>query len=317
MDQSTPVKKIPLILVTGFLGSGKTSLLKKILEEIGHSRKIAVVQNEFSPGTVDSAELKSSGIPFSLLEINNGSVFCACLLDSFIERMAEFIHTYQPEAIFLEATGLADPVSMAQVMQATEVENQIFLGGIWTVVDCANFNRSHKYIQRVRHQIQIADIVLLNKSDLSYPGQEMREQILTWNPHARQYISRNGLFDSLRETLFDGLDNPDSKTLHMNGSGIEESMPRPDIGSCVIRTHKVFTEEAVRKFHVKNKDLIMRMKGYTRGKSGQYYLVQSVFDRIDIQPADNWSGPTEIIIMGPGIRPGPISKEFLTYGNNE
>ena len=94
------LKKIPLVLITGFLGSGKTSLLRQILHSAGKSGKVAIVQNEFAPGRVDSAELESTGVKFNLLEINNGSVFCAGLLDDFISRLEEFIQLYKPQIIF-------------------------------------------------------------------------------------------------------------------------------------------------------------------------------------------------------------------------
>ena len=316
MDQSTSLNKIPLFLITGFLGSGKTSLLKQILIEIGSSKKIAVIQNEFAPGRADSVELESSGIDFDLLEINNGSVFCACLLNDFISRLGAFIHKYQPEAIFLEATGLADPVSLGQILQSPEVENHVFLGGVWTVVDCLNFKKSHKYVQRVRHQIQIADIILFNKSDLLYPDDEILQQVADWNPYGKKYNSENGRFDKLESILDQELGLIGTRTIDKIDEIQNDSLPRPDIGSCVIRTQKVFSENAIRQFHHSNKHNILRMKGYTKCSDGTYLLVQSVYEDLSFKKAENWSGPTEIILMGPGIKPGPISKEFLKLGTN-
>ncbi len=317
MDQGTTIGKIPIILITGFLGSGKTSLLKHILFEIGDSRKIAVVQNEFTPGSVDSVELESTGITFNLLEINNGSVFCACLLDDFISQLSDFIDKYEPEVIFLEATGLADPVSMAQILQSPSVENHIYLGGIWTVIDCVNFNKGHRYLQRVRHQVQIADLILLNKSDLLYPDENLTFQIKNWNPFAKKYIAKNGRFDNLNIILNRELDGTGHKTIDLVDIDKTDSLPRPDVGSCVIRTQKTFSEESIRQFHRQNLDIIYRMKGYTRGENGQYLLVQSVFDQLDISQTEDWTGPTEIILMGPGVKPGPITREFLKSGKNE
>lgn len=316
MDKSSSIGKIPLILITGFLGSGKTSLLKQILIEIGSSKKIAVIQNEFAPGRTDSVELESTGVDFNLLEINNGSVFCACLLDDFISRLGDFINQFKPDAIFIEATGLADPVSLGQILQSPEVENHIYLGGIWTVVDCVNFLKSHQYVQRVRHQIQIADVILFNKSDLSNPDDNIFQPVLAWNPFAARHLSENGKFENLRAVLEKELEFTRGKTLDNLVDLKDDSLPKPDIGSCVIRTQKTFSKDAIREFHTANKHIVLRMKGYVKCADGSYLLVQSVYDELNFKKADNWFGPTEIILMGPGVKPGIISREFLKSGKN-
>ena len=315
MDKGTSLKKIPLVLITGFLGSGKTSLLRQILYSSGDSGKVAIVQNEFAPGRVDSAELESTRIKFNLLEINNGSVFCACLLDDFISRLEEFITIYKPGVIFLEATGLADPVSMSQIMQAPGVKDHIFLGGIWTVIDSVNFNRAHKYIQRVRHQVQMADLIILNKSDLEPPGPGMLEQLEAWNPKALQRQSIRGQFSDLQKMLKE-ITYSEIRNISLQDSLPADSMPRPDIGSCVIRTQKTFKEQDLKDFYSNNRNRIFRMKGFAKTPDGNCNLVQGVFGDLIIEKFDGWNGPSEIIIMGPGIEPGPISRELLKIGRN-
>ncbi len=66
---------IPFFIVTGWLGSGKTSLLRNVLNEYGDKKRIAVIQNEFASSGIDGIELKNSDNEFKLVEINNGSVF--------------------------------------------------------------------------------------------------------------------------------------------------------------------------------------------------------------------------------------------------
>lgn len=108
----------PFYIVTGWLGSGKTTLLKKILTKFGNTKRIAVIQNEFAPSGVDGHELKNTGKPFQLIEINNGSVFCVCQLDNFMGVLEKLTNEYKPEAIYLESSGLADPISIAEILQS-------------------------------------------------------------------------------------------------------------------------------------------------------------------------------------------------------
>ena len=74
------VKKIPFHIISGFLGSGKTTFLKRVIAKYGGQVNVGIIQNEFAPSNIDGAELRKSGNDFHLLEINNGSVFCVCLL---------------------------------------------------------------------------------------------------------------------------------------------------------------------------------------------------------------------------------------------
>ena len=109
---------IPFYLINGFLGSGKTTLLKRILNEYADDKKIGVIQNEFAAINVDSAELQREQKTFAILEVNRGSVFCVCLLSDFITSLRHFIDDHHPEALFLEASGLSDPISIIELLSA-------------------------------------------------------------------------------------------------------------------------------------------------------------------------------------------------------
>ena len=311
MDKSADIKKIPFILITGFLGSGKTSLLKEILKTIGSESKIAIIQNEFAPGKSDSVELQNTDKNFDLLEVNNGSVFCACQLDNFVSRLDDFLETFAPEIIFLEATGLADPISMGQILQSPGVSEKIYLAGIWTVVDAINFAKSLKYVQRVQHQIQLADLIIINKTDLLEGEIKIHPQIKEWNHSAPVELAEFGSFNNLNKHL---------KTLFLPDKGIgsngllsknEEGSPRPDIGSCVIRTQKIISEDIIRQFWSQNKEKIFRMKGFIRVSKEEYIMVQSIFDQIEIKKVDFWSGSSEMIVMGPGIQARWVMNELI------
>ena len=93
---------IPFYLVTGFLGSGKTTFIKRYLEAFADKKRIGIIQNEFAPGEVDGKELRLTGHSFELLEINNGSVFCVCLLGTFIYSLSEFMDVHHPDMVIME-----------------------------------------------------------------------------------------------------------------------------------------------------------------------------------------------------------------------
>ena len=107
------------------MGSGKTTFLKRMLAAHQSEKKIAIIQNEFAPANIDGEDLKRDGKNFEILEINNGSVFCVCLLSNFISSLTEFIKAHKPDVIFLEASGLSDPIAIAQLLDFEDLVNQI------------------------------------------------------------------------------------------------------------------------------------------------------------------------------------------------
>ena len=112
------MSKIPFHIISGFLGSGKTTFLKRILEQYSGEKKIGIIQNEFAPANIDGVELRKSGKDFNLLEINNGSVFCVCLLGDFVSSLEKFVDEYHPDDIIIEASGLSDTTSISEIIAA-------------------------------------------------------------------------------------------------------------------------------------------------------------------------------------------------------
>src|SRR6056297_166806 len=139
MDQNHRNLMIPFYLVTGFLGSGKTTLVKRMLEEYGDQKQVGIIQNEFAPANLDGIDLQQTGRKFKILEINKGSVFCVCLLSNFIESLHEFIVQEKPDILILEASGLSDPVSIGELLDAPALRHTLFLAHIWCVVDALRF----------------------------------------------------------------------------------------------------------------------------------------------------------------------------------
>jgi len=312
MDQGNHLKKVPFILVTGFLGSGKTSLLLDIIGKYSARIRIAIVQNEFAPGHVDGFTLKQSEQPFELLEINNGSVFCACLLGDFITRLAPFIQQHQPDVILLEATGLADPVSLGQVLQAPELSDKIYLAGSWCLVDALNFHRIIHSVSRARQQVRIADIVWINKTDLVSGTSGIRAKILELNPFAR-----------IIETTFGSTDQLTSPSPLLRKEGVlptsaafsvipAEAGTRPAISSCVVRSTRFFNEEPVRNFINEQSQHLDRIKGYIRIDEINTMAIQTVFTDISIKIITGYNGPGELIALGPDLNNREFSKQLLS-----
>lgn len=153
-----------LVLITGFLGAGKTTLLKQLLS-FYQNRPIGVIVNEFGELNIDARLLKHDHV--KIQELSNGSIFCACIKDSFLDALIE-MSAYDFQYLFVEASGLADPSSMTQIM--TAVRDQIvhpcyYLGSV-CVLDGEAFFELKELLPAVRSQLIYAGAVVINKCDL-------------------------------------------------------------------------------------------------------------------------------------------------------
>ncbi len=295
--------KIPFFLVTGFLGSGKTTLIKQFIGCYADSKKIAVIQNEFAEVNIDSRELRRTGKSFELLEMNNGSVFCVCLLGSFVHSLSDFISEHQPDLIILEASGLSDPISISQVISAPALHHLIWLAHTYTVVDAPNFFKTIERIGRNVHQIRVADTIVLNKCDLAgelLPG--IRSKLSSVNPFAKVIETTFAQIEFITGSEF-------RSPMPVNGNEKFPNSGKPDISSAVIKLAKAVPRENLDRFILKYSSLTYRIKGYVMTTKGNV-AVQTSFGQIEIAPLSENLYLTEIVIIGPGIDQKIVQAEF-------
>jgi len=280
--------KIPFHIISGFLGSGKTTFLKRIIEKYASETKIGIIQNEFAPANIDGAELKKSDKDFNLLEINNGSVFCVCLLGDFVRSLEKFIDEYQPEVLIIEASGLSDTTSIAEVISAGSLAGKIYLASNWCVVDAQNFAKVGLMKQRVFNQLRMADVVVINKTDLLEAGTEpVRAEIKKANP-----------FAEIRETTFCDIDfELGNSAINKFYFGEIKSLPRPSVNSMVIKSGRKLSRISLELFLNDWAPKAYRIKGFVNLKEGKTAAVQCTFNIVEIVEIENDFHPTELIAI--------------------
>ncbi|MDP3386678.1 MAG: GTP-binding protein [Eubacteriales bacterium] len=180
---------INLILLTGFLGSGKTTLLNSLLHNF-ENKRIGVIVNEFGKVNIDAVLTNRDGI--EMAELSNGSIFCACLKGSFIKSLVS-MSKCDIDHIFVEASGLADPANMAQILSAIsgQAERTIDYLGSVCVVDAENHIKLFDVFPALQRQIEYSSVLIINKSDLVDQNRilELSKHLISLNPDARQYVT--------------------------------------------------------------------------------------------------------------------------------
>lgn len=282
------MQKIPFHIISGFLGSGKTTFLKRIIEQYSAKNKIGIIQNEFAPSNIDGAELKKSGEDFNILEINNGSVFCVCLLGDFVRSLEKFIDDYKPNIVIIEASGLSDTTSITEIVSAGKVSKKIYLASNWCIVDAQNFTKVGLMKQRVSHQLRMADVVVVNKCDLIEGGiDEVEKEIRIINP-----------FAEIKEATFCNINfELGNSAINKFYFGEVKTMPRPDINSMVIKSARQISKKLLQLFLNEWAPKAYRIKGFAKLAENKSVAVQCTFDSVEIIDVEDAFHPTELVAL--------------------
>ncbi len=155
-----------LFLITGFLGSGKTTFLKKLAPRLGG--RLSIIVNDFGRERIDEKLL--SEVNARLSGIAGGSVFCTCRLDQFENALSEALED-APDAILIETSGLSDPTAMRDVLGLRPEFAQIDYRGCVCLADARNLHKVYETARVVRKQLDAADLVVLTKCDAAREAQ--------------------------------------------------------------------------------------------------------------------------------------------------
>ena len=161
-EPATPAR-LPVTIVTGFLGSGKTTLVNHILANQSGLRT-GVIVNDLSDVNIDSELIISTDD--GLVELSNGCICCS-LNSNFMDAVFRVLdRPHRLDHLVVETTGIADPLPVALTFLRTELRDQVRLDSIVTVADAENSVLPRLDSLAVRNQLAYGDVILLNKCDL-------------------------------------------------------------------------------------------------------------------------------------------------------
>ncbi len=160
-----PAPPIPVVLLTGFLGAGKTSLLAHLLTspEV-KTRNPAVLVNEFGTLGIDGALLPPG--PYAKYEVNKGSIFCVCTRAELAAAFSEMAEHVRPGLVLVEATGIAEPRDLAAILAIPTLVERFTLAAQVCLVDPAVLPKVAHTLRSARAQVETAGLVLINKTDI-------------------------------------------------------------------------------------------------------------------------------------------------------
>lgn len=272
------IKKRDLYILTGFLGSGKTSFLMHILDNLG-DRKIGVIQNEFGKLNIDGEIIERNGI--EMTEISRGSIFCSCLKLSFVQALAE-MGKMDLDLVLVESSGLADPSNLGEIFDAvSELAGDVYtLKGVICLIDGVNFLEQLSDVETVDRQLAHCHMAIINKLDLIDEEQlsKVKEAVRKVNPLCDVLTATNG------EVTLDFLE----KDLTLNQlkeweatTNLVENKPK----TISLETLEIIPQEVLEKFLQSVLPDCYRIKGFCHLDSG-WQQVDVVEKLIHFKPSE-------------------------------
>ena len=156
-------------IISGFLGAGKTTFIKKMLEDVFQGEKIVLIENEFGEIGIDGGFLKDSGIEIS--ELNSGCICCS-LVGDFGKNLREVMERFHPDRILIEPSGVGKLSDVMKSVQEVEAENEVKLNGRITVVNTPKATKQMKaFGEFFNNQIEYATVVVLSRTQNVKPEQ--------------------------------------------------------------------------------------------------------------------------------------------------
>ena len=154
-------------LITGFLGSGKTTFLNRIIDVFPKDKKLTLLVNEFGEIGVDGPLV--AGDEIDMMEISKGSIFCVCAKTDFIKGLYELNSKVQPDVLLIESTGVANPSDLKKDIKLPIFNDRFHFMEQFCVIDAVHFIDAYNVYASLEKQIASSTVFIINKTDLASP----------------------------------------------------------------------------------------------------------------------------------------------------
>ncbi len=152
-------------IISGFLGAGKTTFIKKLLQEAVSGEQVILIENEFGEIGIDGGFLKDSGV--EIREMNSGCICCS-LVGDFGQSLKEVLTTYHPDRIIIEPSGVGKLSDVMKAVKDVAAEIEVTLNSAVTIVDAQKCKMYRKnFGEFFNNQIENAGTVVLSRTDIA------------------------------------------------------------------------------------------------------------------------------------------------------
>jgi G3E family GTPase len=333
------MSKVPVTIITGFLGSGKTTLLNNFIKKYP-GKKFAVIENEFGETGIDSQLI--NGKLNGIFELANGCICCTLNEDFYMTLSTLMESEFSFDHLLVETTGIADPLSVVRLFLSNEeIQEHFKIDGVICVADVTILEELIEEMPEIRKQIAVADIILLNKADLSskmYLDEAMRI-LQDVNPVAKKFVTA---FSDIHDLQLLDADSYSARSTEYSLKSFFSAMPvggkRAGLmkSSSVNEHHTDFFSESfvidqafrfeafgiwMRNYLYFNERTILRAKGilYFQGMPNKY-IFHAVFGSYILEEGSEWadeSAQSKLVFIGRYMDRDEIEAGLLQLATEE
>ncbi len=323
--------QIKIDIISGFLGAGKTTLIKKLLSESLSGQKTVLIENEFGEIGIDGGILKQSGV--QIREINSGCI-CCTLVGDFDSALKDVIHQYQPERILIEPSGVGKLSDVIKACAKIALKEDVEINLCFTVADATKYRMySRNFGEFYINQIKNANTVILSRTQkldaeklaavvkeihqhnanaaiITTPWEELTGDRILAAAKAAPLLSRTDLFEDDHEPCHELELNHDCRQDHHHHSA-EEAFE-----AWSVQTPKVFDRNEIEELlgQLPQYGTVLRAKGIVPLSDASWLQFDYVPEEISSREiAPDFTG--RLCVIGNNLDKAGLSDLFEVYQN--
>ncbi|EPS56543.1 TPA: GTP-binding protein [Clostridium botulinum] len=257
---------IKVNLISGFLGAGKTTLIKKVLENV-KEEKIVIIENEFGEIAIDGDLIKKEG--FDVFELRSGCI-CCMMKQDFEDSLQKVIEEYKPDRIIIEPTGISSLSQLLDILEKDNFKDKININRVITVVDSTSYlEEKDAFGEFYMDQVENAEILIVSKTQMVDKStlKKVKESLRECNKKAS--IKTLAFEEFNKEYILNFLDEDSS--MDIKRDSVEVMISTEDgFESLGVKTNKIFEireiNEIISKLFTGKYGNVIRIKGFLKGE---------------------------------------------------
>lgn len=292
--------KIPTTIVSGFLGSGKTTIISHLIDALqSNGTQVVYIKNEIGNTDVDTQIMKHKGIQTK--ELLNGCI-CCTLVGPFVTSIAEIVSRFSPDRIIIEASGAADPAALALMVSS---QPTLLRDSVLSIIDVVNFEGYKDLSVTAANQTKFTDLIIFNKVELA--DLEQKRRVLGYvrelNSHSPIVEAVNGFVDP---AIVFGIASKELELLLASTSADDHSMhshiEHDQLQAFELRIAGTFEKQKLTHIFEQLPTAIFRSKGFVTLSDAKTYLYNTVGKRTTFEPLEITDQHTENLCIFIGFQ---------------